>query len=44
LQYIKAEEGCMKVGHCTAILTPSVLVHAKKQQDGIYADDYGGRV
>lgn len=27
--YIKAKEGCMKVGHCTTILTPSVLVHAK---------------
>lgn len=29
LRYIKAKEGCMKVGHCTTILTPSVLVHAK---------------
>lgn len=29
LQYIKAKEGCIKVGHCTTILTPSVLVHAK---------------
>lgn len=29
LQYIKAKEGYMKVGHCTTILTPSVLVHAK---------------
>lgn len=29
LRYIKAKEGCRKVGHCTTILTPSVLVHAK---------------
>lgn len=27
--YIRAKEGCKKVGHCTTILTPYVLVHAK---------------
>lgn len=27
--YIRAKEGCRKVGHCTTILTPYVLIHAK---------------
>lgn len=30
--YIKAKEGCTKVGHCATILIPSVLVHAKRSK------------
>lgn len=30
--YFKAKEGGTKVGHCTTILIPSVLVHAKRSK------------
>lgn len=30
--YVKAKKGCTKVGHCTTILTPSVLVRAKRSK------------
>lgn len=32
MYYIKAKEGCKKVGHCATILTPCVLVHAESSR------------